>query len=207
MIAFVYFAVPPKKRGAGWAYNRRQLKGLDAKIHVVTSGPRVCVCVEIVSSVSRELPKKRCVSLALAVSQTLPFLTANLSTGERIQGIRDRRTEVRGISDSLTAYVRVFSICFSSSSSFQRPRITPLLICFAQAAKQCGAPWTALPSIRTTPEQVSPLFACAAEKLLLGPQSSRLACKTYVDGALAVRPSARDHCNTFAMFAFAFAAA
>lgn len=185
------------------ARRRRQLKGLDAKIHVVTSGPRVCVCVEIVSSVSRELPKKRCVSLAVAVSQTLPFLTANLSTGERIQGGRDRRTGVRGISDSLTAYVRIFSISFSSSSSFQRPRITLLLICFAQAAKQCGAPWTALPSIRTTPEQVSPLFACAAESA----QSSRLACKTCVDGALAVRPSARDHRNNFARFAFALAAA
>lgn len=59
-----------------------------------------------------------------------------------------------------------------SSSSFQRIPISPAIIspaCFAlpQAANPCGCTNTALPSIRSTSEQFSPLFACRP-RLLAG---------------------------------------
>jgi hypothetical protein len=97
------------------------------------------------------------------------------------------------------------SIAFKSSTSFQRlpishtPQFAP-----PQAAKPCGGHYgTALHGLRTTPEQVSPLFRLRGRELLL----SRLACRSYVDGALAVRSLARDHDSHplwFARFAFSF---
>jgi hypothetical protein len=101
--------------------------------------------------------------------------------------IRDRGLGVRGI--RIRAYVRIlhpgtgiiiFNLLFLP---------TPTFLLASNMPPSCQTVWlhhgTALPSKWPTPEQVSPLFA---SRLAFVP----FTCKTYVDGALAVRPPSRQ---------------
>jgi len=128
-------------------------------------------------------------------------LSANLIVGTRT---RDPGSEVRGISDSFTAYVRIppsRSRCPPLSKNLPY-RLKHLILPCPKLPNRVAARWTALLQIQSTPEQVSPLFACAAERRWPVP----FTCKTYVDGALAVR-SPYGCVGRFARFAFAFTAA